>query len=360
MKGRTFLNHTREAVSLKDLLLTHTIEGPLFETMENDWIRCLACGHRCKLPSGKDGICRVRYNNNGKLFVPDGYVGGVGLDPIEKKPFFHAYPGERALSFGMLGCNFRCPFCQNWVTSQVLRDPDAIAHPEFLTPEQFVESAVRSKARAVTSTYNEPLITVEWAVKIFKLAKAKNLATSIVSNGNGTPEVIEYLAPWLDLAKIDLKSFRQKEYATFGGVLKNVLETIKLIYQKGIWLEIVTLVVPQMNDSDEELRDIAEFVASVSPDIPWHVTSFHSDYKMTGRGSTPASTLMKAVAIGKKAGLKFVYTGNLPGETGNLESTFCPACNTLLIERQGYRIIHQWVTNGMCYKCNLKIPGRWT
>ncbi len=348
-----------ETMTLKDLLTQYTKEGELYQKMPDDWVRCYACGHRCKIPPGKDGICRVRFNHNGKLMVPWGYVGGMALDPVEKKPFFHAFPGSKAFSFGMLGCDFRCGYCQNWVTSQALRDPVAGTPPEEVTPEEFVDLALRYHARIVTSTYNEPLITSEWAVEIFKLAKKVGLVTSYVSNGNGTPEVLDYLKPWVDLYKIDLKGFRQKSYAQLGGVLNNVLDTVKMVYERGMWLEVVTLIVPGFNDSDEELTDIARFLVSVSPDIPWHVTAFHKDYKMTDPDNTPVSTLIRAAEIGYTAGLRYVYAGNRPGEVGKYENTFCPSCGTVLIERSGFRVLRNQVQHGACFKCGTNIPGRW-
>jgi pyruvate formate lyase activating enzyme len=315
--------------TLKNVLETFTTEGELYEPLENGKLRCFACGHRCTIFDGLDGICRVRFNRGGKLLVPHGYVGGLQLDPVEKKPFFHALPGSRAMSFGMLGCDFHCAYCQNWVTSQALRDPNAIAPPHRLTPEDFVALSVAQGARIVTSTYNEPLITSEWAVEIFKAARAAGLKTSYVSNGNGTPEVLEYIRPWVDLYKVDLKSFQDRNYRKLGGVLKNVLDTVQRLYAMGFWLEIVTLVIPGFNDSNEELRNIAQFLAEISPDIPWHVTAFHQDYKMTDPSDTPVATLLRAAEIGKSEGLNFVYAGNLPARVGTWENTYCPGCQGL-------------------------------
>ena len=348
-----------EVTTLKGLLAQHTKEGDIYEKMPNNWVRCFSCGHRCKIPPGRDGICRVRFNRDGKLYVPWGYAAGVALDPIEKKPFFHAYPGAKALSFGMLGCDYRCGYCQNWITSQALRDPAAVSGIEYVTPEEFVDAALRSKAKVVTSTYNEPLITSEWAVEIFKLAKRVGLVTSYVSNGNGTPQVLDYLQPWVDLYKVDLKGFRQKAYAQLGGILQNVLDTIKTLHRKNFWVEVVTLVVPRFNDSTEELTDIAKFLVSVSPDIPWHVTAFHKDYRMTDPDDTPVSTLLRAREIGLKAGLHYVYAGNRPGAVGDTENTFCPSCGTTLIERWGFRVMKNKIKEGSCFKCGTKIAGRW-
>jgi pyruvate formate lyase activating enzyme len=344
---------------LKNILAQQTKEGELYEAMPHDWVRCFACGHRCKIPPNKEGICRVRFNRDGKLFVPTGYVGALQLDPIEKKPFFHALPGSKALSFGMLGCDYHCAYCQNWITSQALRDPLAESLPEKITPEAFIGLALDRGAKVVTSTYNEPLITSEWAKEIFVLAKGAGLKTSYVSNGNGTPEVIDYIQPYIDFYKIDLKGFRQRSYSQLGGVLQNVLNTIELIYRKNIWLEVVTLIIPGFNDSDEELHEIANFLASVSVDIPWHVTAFHQDYKMIDRENTGAEILLRARKIGYDAGLHFVYAGNRPGEVGDSENTFCPSCKTTLVERWGFRVSTNKIVNGKCYKCGTAIAGRW-
>jgi pyruvate formate lyase activating enzyme len=351
-----------ETPTLKEVLETNTAEselGRLYFRLENNRVQCVACGHRCVIFDGLDGICRVRFNRGGKLLVPRGYVGGLQVDPVEKKPFFHALPGAFALSFGMLGCDFHCAYCQNWVTSQTLRDPDAVVPPRSLTADQFVRTALSHNARIVTSTYNEPLITSEWAVELFKAAKKAGLKTSYVSNGNGTPEVLAYIRPWVDLYKIDLKGFQDRNYRKLGGVLQNVLDTIQRVHQMGFWMEIVTLVIPGFNDSPEELRDIARFLAGISRDIPWHVTAFHEDYKMTGNGNTPVSTLLRAVEIGKEEGLHFVYAGNLPRSVGTWENTYCPGCNTLLIERSGFRVLRMKVTNGHCPDCARNIPGVW-
>jgi pyruvate formate lyase activating enzyme len=346
-------------LALHNLLAQHVKEGELYEKMPDNWLRCFACGHRCKIAPDHDGICKVRYNKGGVLYVPYGYTAGIALDPIEKKPFFHALPGASALSFGMLGCDYHCAYCQNWFTSQVIRDPSATAAPEVVTPEQIVGLALEHKAPIITSTYNEPLITSEWGVEVFKLARKYNIKCSYVSNGNGTPEVIEYIRPYVGLYKVDLKSFRQKNYRQVGGKLDNVLETIRTLNKIGIWVEIVTLVIPGFNDSNEELKDIAAFLVSVSPDIPWHVTAFHQDYKMTNSDNTPIATLLRAAEIGHNAGLHYVYAGNIPGMVGKLENTYCHSCNELLIERSGFIIRKNSLNDGACPKCATAIPGVW-
>jgi pyruvate formate lyase activating enzyme len=346
--------------TLREILETKVREGELYEKMDNGFVRCFSCGHCCPIPDGQLGVCKVRFNRGGKLYVPWGYVGGVQCDPIEKKPFFHAYPGALAYSFGMLGCDLHCSYCQNWVTSQALRDPNAVSPPLGASPKELVRDALQQGAQILVSTYNEPLITSEWAVAVFKEAKAGGLVTGYISNGNGTPQVLEYLRPWVDLFKVDLKGFDEQHYHRLGGRMEPILRTIRSLHQMGFWVEIVTLVIPGFNDSDEELKRLAEFIAGVSPDIPWHVTAFHKDYKMTDPEDTKPSTLARAAEIGKRAGLRFVYAGNLSGHVGDLENTRCPQCRELLIERYGYHILKYQVTSkGTCPACGASIPGRW-
>lgn len=347
--------------SLREVLDQHVRQGELYEPIERNRIRCFACGHCCPIPEGQAGVCKVRFNRGGKLYVPWGYVGGVQCDPIEKKPFFHAYPGALAYSFGMLGCDLHCSYCQNWVTSQALRDPEAVSQPLKASPELLVRDALRQSANVLVSTYNEPLITAEWAVEIFKAAKSAGLKTAFVSNGNGTPQVLEYLRPWIDFYKVDLKSFDDRHYRQLGGRIAPILDTIGWLHRNGVWLEIVTLLIPGFNDSSDELRGLAEFLAGVSPDIPWHVTAFHKDYKMPDPANTRPEDLMRAAEIGRNAGLKFVYAGNLPGSVGNLESTRCPNCAKTVIDRYGYFIKNYRLTpSGSCPDCATAIPGRWS
>jgi len=346
--------------TLAQVLSESTREGELWERLDDKRIRCFACGHRCPIFEGQPGVCKVRFNSGGRLRIPWGYVAGVHSDPIEKKPFFHVRPGAEALSFGMLGCDLHCGYCQNWVTSQALRDPQAISSGVQMTPTELVGAALARGAEAVVSTYNEPLITAEWAVAVFKEAKAAGLLTGFVSNGNATPEVLEYLRPWLDLYKVDLKSFDDRRYRELGGRLEPILDSLRRIHAMGFWLEVVTLVVPGFNDSPDELRQTAEFLAGVSPDIPWHVTAFHQDYKMTGPPDTRAADLLRAVEAGRAAGLRYIYAGNLPGELAGLEDTRCPSCGETLIRRRGYRILEYRLTaEGACPRCAEAIPGRW-
>jgi pyruvate formate lyase activating enzyme len=346
--------------TLADQLALQTREADLYKTLDGNRLECFACGHRCPIPAGFAGVCKVRYNRQGKLYAPFGYVNSVYCDPIEKKPFFHALPGTRAFSFGMLGCDLHCGYCQNWVSSQALRDFRSTLDFQTITPREVVRAAESQGARSIVSTYNEPLITAEWAVAVFCEAKAAGFTTGFVSNGNATPEVLEYIRPWVDLYKVDLKSFDDRRYRQLGGRIGPILESIRRIYEMGFWLEIVTLVVPGFNDSDTELTAIAEFLAGVSRDIPWHVTAFHQDYKMMSPKNTPPETLVRAACIGHSAGLRFVYAGNLPGDTDDLENTRCPSCKALLIQRYAFRVLRNRITSeGTCPDCGARIPGVW-
>jgi pyruvate formate lyase activating enzyme len=347
--------------TLAEVLTQQTRPGTLYDVLPDGRLRCYACGHCCPLPKGAIGVCKVRFNQGGRLMVPWGYVGGVQCDPIEKKPFFHAHPGALAYSFGMLGCDLHCSYCQNWVTSQALRDPEAVSPPLESSPEDLVSDALRQGARVIVSTYNEPLITSEWAVAVFREAKAAGLTTGYVSNGNGTPQVLEYLRPWVDLYKVDLKSFDDRHYHELGGRIAPILDTIRRLHAMAFWVEIVTLLIPGFNDSREELQRLTAFIASVSPEIPWHVTAFHKDYKMTGPENTTPEMLLEAAQIGRDAGLRYVYAGNLPGRVGGLEDTRCASCGETLIARYGYYIRDYRVApDGTCPTCGTRVPGRWS
>ncbi len=341
---------------------THPAASQLVE-LDGDRIRCLACGHRCLIGEGRTGICKVRINRGGELRVPWGYVAALQCDPIEKKPFYHAFPGCEALTFGMLGCDLHCGYCQNWITSQSLRDPRAVAPLKYCTPADLIAAALECGAPVICSSYNEPLITSDWAGDVFREAREAGLTCGFITNGNATPEVLRFLRPCVDLYKVDLKSFDDRHYRQLGGVLKNVLDSIERIKAMGFWLEIVTLIVPGFNDSDAELRGIAKFLAGISPEIPWHVTAFHPDYKMDEEAGyafgTPVETLLRAYDIGKEAGLWFVYPGNLPGRVGNREHTYCPHCGAATIRRLGFHVLDNSLQDGGCAKCGRVIPGVW-
>jgi pyruvate formate lyase activating enzyme len=347
--------------TLQSTLDAAAVPGSLVIREQGDALRCVACGHRCLLKPGRRGICKVRWNEGGTLMVPAGYVAALQSDPIEKKPFFHVLPGEDCLTFGMLGCDFHCGYCQNWLTSQALRDPAAGVAPTKVDAAGLVELALARGARAVGSSYNEPLITAEWAMQVFERARAAGLVTAFISNGNATPEVLDFIKPHTDCYKIDFKAMQDSAYRRLGGVLDHVLDALRMVYERGFWLEVVTLVIPGFNDAPQDLARMADVLAAISPDIPWHVTAFHQDYKMTDPRNTTADDLVRACEVGRTAGLRYVYAGNLPGMVGPWENTWCPSCKGLLVERFGYRIDAQRVSaQGTCPDCGTRIPGIWS
>lgn len=343
----------------------HRLSAPaadaLVSPMGEGAVKCFACGHRCLVKPGRDGICHVRFNDGGQLRVPWGYVGALACDPIEKKPFFHVLPGSDALTFGMLGCDFHCGYCQNWVTSQMLRDPRAVAEAQAVTPGQLVDLALERGAPVLASSYNEPLITSEWAVAVFQEARRRGLRTAYISNGNATPQVLDYLRPHVDAYKVDLKTYNDRHYRQLGGVLEHVKQTIRMLKERNFWVEIVTLVVPGFSDDREELKQMADFLVQVDPLMPWHMTAFHPDYKMTdGYRRTTAGELLEIADIGRAAGLRYLYPGNLPGEVGEMENTRCHHCNTTLVRRRGFTVLENRLgADGCCLNCQGSIPGVW-
>ncbi|MCP5521766.1 MAG: AmmeMemoRadiSam system radical SAM enzyme [Verrucomicrobiales bacterium] len=327
---------------------------------EDGKVRCVACAHRCLLRPGQRGACKVRFHGEDGLRVPHGYVAGLAVDPVEKKPFYHVLPGSEVLTFGMLGCDLRCDYCQNWLTSQVLRDPEAVGRMQAATPEQIVGAAVRSGVRMVVSSYNEPLITAEWAGAIFDEAATAGLPCAMVSNGHATPEVLDFLQPRLTAVKIDLKGFHAGRYRRLGGDLRAIRRTLESVHRRGLWLEVVTLLVPGFNDDPGELRELTRFLAGVSPRIPWHVTAFHPNYRSTASRRTSARQLCAAAELGVEAGLKFVYAGNVPGQVAEWEDTRCPDCGTTVIRRTGFRVTGtRLLEGGVCPKCRCVLPGLW-
>lgn len=284
---------------------------------------------------------------------------GIEVEPFDGNVFNMEVEGEHNYLAGF----FLVSNCQNWLTSQAMRDPASDVSAQFIreiTPDLITDYALRTKAAVVVSSYNEPLITSEWAVEVFKSAKANGLKCAYVSNGNNTPEVMDYLAPYLSAYKIDLKCMNDKNYRALSGTLQHTLDGIKRAREHGLWVEVVTLVIPGFNDSNEELWDAARFLAEVSPDIPWHVTAFHKDYKMTDPDNTDARTLIRAAEIGREAGLNFVYAGNLPGMVEAYEDTHCPKCSYRLVMRRGYVIREYHLTGeGNCPQCGQSIPGIW-
>jgi pyruvate formate lyase activating enzyme len=323
-------------------------------------VRCAACAHRCTIGLGGQGACRVRFNDAGTLHVPWGYVSGAQIEPIEKKPFFHVAPGARTLGFGMLGCDMRCGYCQNWTISQAERDPRAGSAARETTPERLIEEARRFGAGVVVSTYNEPFISVEWAVAVFAAARRAGLLTAFITNGHSTPEALEYVRPWVDLVRVDLKCFDEVKYRRLGGHLSPVLESIRSLACSPAWLEVVTLIVPGLNDDPGELRAAAEFLAGVSVDMPWHLTAFHPEYRLLDVRPTLPTELVAAAACGRQSGLRHVYAGNLAGRVAGLENTTCAGCGEVVVRRHGFRLTECLLDGaGRCPRCATITPGRW-
>jgi len=327
-------------------------EAMFYQKIEGNKVRCNLCPHRCIISLGKKGICGVKENRNGVLYsLVYGKVVANNIDPIEKKPLFHFYPGSKAYSIATVGCNFRCLHCQNWQVSQ-LNDGE-ITGEEF-TPEEIVENAVGSGCESIAYTYTEPTIFYEYAFDTAKIAHRKGLKNIFITNGYISEEALREISPYLDAANIDLKSMSDSFYKKICNVrLRPVLNSIKLYYALGIWEEITTLIIPGYNDSSEELEKIAKFIRDVDKSIPWHVSRFFPAYKLVNVSSTPLKTLEKAVEIGKKTGLKYVYQDNV----GEGENTFCPNCGKLLIKRAGFYVIENKVENGSCPYCGRAIAG---
>jgi pyruvate formate lyase activating enzyme len=351
-------------MSLQENLDRLTRSGDLAEKLSEGSVRCIACGHQCLIKPGRRGVCKIRFNEHGELQVPWGYVSSIQVDPIEKKPFYHFLAGANALTFGMLGCNLKCAYCQNWLTSQALRmsGSDRLAgYLKELSPEEIVSYGLVSGAEVLASSYNEPLITSEWASAIFQEATLAGLKCVYISNGFATEKVLDYLIPVLSGFKVDLKTMQKDHYKDLGGKLQPVLDSIRYAHELGLWVEIVTLLVPGFNDSEEELKDMASFIHSVSPEIPWHISAFRPEYKMTDRPSTSPSQVLAGVELGYEQGLQYVYGGNISGEIGGHGNTNCHQCGESLIKRFGYHIREYRITSlGTCPACDAVIPGVWT
>jgi pyruvate formate lyase activating enzyme len=326
--------------------------------IEDGKVRCSLCNHRCLIADGKRGRCGVRRNIGGVLYSLNYHkVCAANVDPIEKKPLFHFQPGSRSFSIAAPGCNFQCVFCQNWQISQAALEKGYIQGSAY-EPGDIVAAAVKSGCRSIAYTYTEPTIFMELCEDCGRLAKEEGLANVFVSNGYETAEAIDFAKEWLDGINIDLKSFREDYYTELcKGKLGAVLDTIRYIANEtNIWLEVTTLVVPGENDSDGELKQIAEFIVNeAGADVPWHVSRFHPNYQMDGKGATPTATLERAYEIGKEAGLRYIYIGNLPGTRA--ESTFCYECGEVLIERVGYTIRRNAIEQGGCPKCKAEVKG---
>lgn len=339
-------------------------EALLYEKLDEQRVRCDLCAHRCVIAAGRKGVCKVRENQDGVLYT---LVYGIPLsqavDPVEKKPLFHFYPGSTAFSIATAGCNLRCDFCQNADISQMPRDQGRILGRQA-SPEEVVRAAERYGSRSIAYTYTEPTIFFEYSYDIARLARQVDIASVYVTNGYMTREMLELFQglsnghePWLDAANVDLKAFRDETYKRVCGArLQPVLDSLKTMVELGVWVEVTTLVVPEMNDSEGELGDIARFIAAeLGVETPWHVSRFHPDYKMRDREWTPVAALHRAYELGREAGLRYVYVGNMPG--AHLEDTLCPGCGRPVIERRGFQVSQRHIREGKCAHCGTVIDG---
>jgi len=339
--------------------MTEPHDAMLWEPLDGQRVRCQLCAHACEIAEGNCGICRVRRNVAGTLkSLNYSAVVATHVDPIEKKPLFHFLPGTQSLSIAAAGCNFQCPFCQNWQISQSPRNGRGITG-QAVSPEQIVSAAERRHCASISYTYTEPTVFFELAYESAGLAHERGLKNCFVSNGYMTPPAVETIAPYLDAINVDLKAFRDETYRQMMRArLAPVLECLESLVGAGIWVEVTTLVVPGMNDSRQELRDIAEFIAGrLGPHVPWHVSRFHGDYKMTGAPGTPLASLALACEVAAEAGLKYVYCGNVPGQAD--ESTHCPSCGQTVIERTGFMVAVNRMRQGACGNCGQQIEGVW-
>ncbi len=332
-------------------------EAQFYEKKDEQKIQCYLCSHRCLIPPGKVGVCGVRRNVDGILYsLVYGRTIADNVDPIEKKPLFHFQPGSRSFSIATVGCNFHCLHCQNFSISQVTKGEGEIVG-KSLSPEQIVKLAKNYQCKSIAYTYTEPTIFLEYALDTARLAHEQGIKNVFVTNGYITPEALQSAYTAIDGANIDLKSFDEKQHQKLcGAKLQPVLESIQLYHELGVWVEVTTLVIPHHNDSEEELTKIAQFIVAIDPGIPWHVTQFYPTYKLTNEPRTPIETLQKVRDIGKKAGLRYVYTGNIPGDEG--ENTYCYKCGKLLIQRMGYLIqANHIIDDSLCPSCGAEIDG---
>jgi pyruvate formate lyase activating enzyme len=328
----------------------------LYSSLENKRVSCDLCRHRCEIAPSKYGICGVRQNRDGKLYTfAYGEVIAAHVDPIEKKPLYHFLPGTKSFSVATMGCNFRCPFCQNWQISQAGKRKGESEGSQKYSPQDIMRTAEKYGCRSISYTYTEPTIFFEYAYDTALLAKKDGLFNVFVTNGYMSPEALKTIHPYLDACNVDLKSFSDEFYREMCGAhLQPVLDSIQLMKELNIWVEITTLVIPGQNDSQDELTRIAQFIVELDPDIPWHVSRFHPDYKFTDTPATPMETMRQALVTGKRQGLRHIYIGNILGES---EATVCPKCGRTLIRRQGFYLTENVLANSKCPDCGTLISG---
>ena len=331
-------------------------EAMLYEKLADNRVYCNLCAHGCIIKPERRGICGVRENKDGVLYslVYETLI-AEHIDPIEKKPFFHVYPGSRSYSIAAVGCNFNCEFCQNHEISQMPRSTRMIMG-EDVPPAEIVARANKSGSKTIAYTYTEPTVYFELAYETARIADGQGIKNVFVTNGFMTSETIETIKPYLAAANVDLKSFRDEFYKkSCGARLQPVLDSLQKMKEMGIWVEITTLLIPGLNDSDEEIKDIADFIADLGKETPWHISRFHPQFKMLRTPVTPVSSLRRACEIGKLAGLKYVYSGNVPGDEG--ESTYCFHCGNCLIERYGFRVMNVNLNDNKCNRCGTELEG---
>ena len=331
-------------------------EAMFYDSLPNQNVICSLCHHRCQVAPSKFGVCGVRQNKEGKLYTHVyGEIIAAHVDPIEKKPLYHFLPGTTSFSIATVGCNFRCPFCQNWQISQNSKRKDEGLADQAQLPDEIVKAAMKQGCQSISFTYTEPTIYFEYAYETAKLANKEGLGNVFVTNGYMTPEALETINPFLDACNVDLKSFSEGFYKEMCQAhLEPVLDSIRLMKRLNIWVEITTLIVPGQNDGDDELTQIARFIAGLDPDIPWHISRFHPDYQYTDAPATPIETLRRAFSIGKQEGLHYIYIGNVLGES---EDTHCPGCGKSLIQRRGFGTSDNKAKDSFCPHCGYHIAG---
>jgi pyruvate formate lyase activating enzyme len=331
-------------------------EALLYEREAENRVRCSLCAHRCGIDPGRRGICGVRENRKGTLFsLVYGAILAENVDPIEKKPLFHFLPGSRSFSIAAAGCNFRCAFCQNHDISQMPRERGQIIGRER-TPAEVVEMAIRSGSQSIAYTYTEPTVYFEFSYATAGIARERGLKNVFVTNGYMTPGMLELIAPRLDAANVDLKSFRDDFYRKqCGARLHPVLDSLRKMKELGVWVEVTTLLIPGLNDGEEELAELVAFLVTLGAETPWHISRFHPRYRMTETPPTPASAIHLAAEIGRSAGLKYVYSGNIPGDVG--ENTLCAHCGRILIGRCGFAVERLDLKGSACPDCKTPLDG---
>lgn len=346
----------RRSEDLRVDLSRLAVPGEL-QTREGALLRCTACAHRCVLGDGRTGACGVREARDGQVFVPFGYIARRYVRAVETNTVYHVEPGSKALTFGMYGCDLRCPYCHNWRLSQALREDVAGEAPIPMTAEVLVDEALAEGCRVLCAAYNEPMIAAEWVRAIFGEAKARGLRTMVVSDGHTTPEALAYLRPVTDVYRVDLKGFAPEHYKALGGRLEPVLEAIVEARRLGYWVEVVTLVVPGFNDDPVGLRGLAKKLAAIDTALPWHLNAFQPRYKMKDRRAMHPELLVSVAGSAFARGMQFVYVGNVTGTFGELEHTRCPQCHTTVVERSNFATTKNVLASGACPSCGHRVPG---